>query len=40
MIRLVMPTVEVRIAGGRETTLRHLQTFALYPANSMFTMDI
>jgi biotin synthase len=37
MIRLVMPTVEVRIAGGRETTLRHLQTFALYPANSMFT---
>lgn len=37
MIRYVMPSVEVRIAGGRETTLRDLQPLALYPANSMFT---
>ncbi len=37
MIRFVMPAAEVRVAGGRETTLRHLQAFALYPANSMFT---
>ncbi|MBM4153201.1 MAG: biotin synthase BioB, partial [Kiritimatiellaceae bacterium] len=37
MIRYVMPAVEVRISGGRETTLRSLQALALYPANSMFT---
>ncbi|MEA2069000.1 MAG: biotin synthase BioB [Verrucomicrobiota bacterium] len=37
MVRFVMPSVEVRIAGGRETTLRGLQPLALYPANSMFT---
>jgi len=37
MVRYVMPSVEVRIAGGRETTLRDIQPLALYPANSMFT---
>ena len=37
MMRFVMPSVEVRIAGGRETTLFNLQALALYPANSMFT---
>jgi len=37
MMRFVMPNVEVRIAGGRETTLFNLQALALYPANSMFT---
>lgn len=37
MIRFVIPKTEVRIAGGRETTLRNLQPLALYPANSMFT---
>ena len=37
LFRFVMPAVEVRIAGGRETTLRDLQPLALYPANSMFT---
>ncbi len=37
MARYVMPAVEIRIAGGRETTLRGLQPLALYPANSMFT---
>jgi biotin synthase len=37
MVRFTMPSVEIRIAGGRETTLRDLQPLALYPANSMFT---
>ena len=37
MVRFVIPATEVRIAGGRETTLRALQPLALYPANSMFT---
>ena len=37
MFRFVMPSIEIRIAGGRETTLRGLQPLALYPANSMFT---
>lgn len=37
MVRFVIPQTEVRIAGGRETTLRSLQPLALYPANSMFT---
>ncbi len=37
MMRFALPTVEVRIAGGRETTLRDLQPLALYPANSIFT---
>ena len=37
MMRFVIPSVEIRIAGGRETTLKHLQALALYPANSMFT---
>ncbi|MDF7808857.1 biotin synthase BioB [Pontiellaceae bacterium B12219] len=37
MVRFVIPHTEVRIAGGRETTLRSLQPLALYPANSMFT---
>lgn len=37
MFRYVMPSTELRIAGGRETTLRALQPLSLYPANSMFT---
>lgn len=37
MVRFVLPETEVRIAGGREATLRDLQPLALYPANSMFT---
>jgi len=37
MVRFVIPAVEIRIAGGRETTLRTIQPLALYPANSMFT---
>jgi biotin synthase len=37
MVRFVLPATELRIAGGRETSLRDLQPLALYPANSMFT---
>lgn len=37
MFRLTNPDVEIRVAGGREVNLRHLQPLALYPANSMFT---
>ncbi len=37
MFRLVNPRCELRVAGGREVNLRHLQPLALYPANSMFT---
>lgn len=37
MFRFVLVDSEVRIAGGREVVLRHLQPLALYPANSMFT---
>lgn len=37
LMRFVLPTAEIRIAGGRETVLRDLQPLALYPANSMFT---
>lgn len=37
MFRLVNPTSEVRVAGGREVNLGQLQPLALYPANSMFT---
>jgi biotin synthase len=32
----VNPSRDIRIAGGREVNLRHLQPLALYPANSMF----
>ncbi|WP_372847013.1 biotin synthase BioB [Pontiella sp.] len=37
MMRFVNPTAELRVAGGREKTLRGLQSLALYPANSIFT---
>ena len=36
MFRFVNPTRDIRIAGGREVNLRHLQPLALYPANSLF----
>lgn len=39
MFRLVNPTSELRIAGGREMHLRSLQPFGLYPANSIFVGD-
>jgi biotin synthase len=37
MFRFVNPTRDIRIAGGREANLGHLQPLALFPANSMFS---
>ena len=37
MFRFVNPTRDIRVAGGREVNLRHLQPLALYPANSIFS---
>lgn len=37
MFRFVNPTRDIRAAGGREVSLKSLQIFALYPANSIFT---
>jgi biotin synthase len=36
LMRLVNPTAEIRVAAGREGHLRSLESFALYPANSLF----
>jgi biotin synthase len=36
MFRFVNPSRDIRVAGGRETNLRHMQSLALYPANSLF----
>jgi biotin synthase len=37
MFRFVHPRADLRVAGGRELTLRGLQAMALFPANSIFT---
>ena len=37
MFRYVHPTADLRVAGGREVTLRSLQPLALHAANSIFT---
>jgi biotin synthase len=39
MFRLVNPSREIRIAGGRELHLRSLQALGLYAANSIFVGD-
>jgi biotin synthase len=39
LFRLVMPSSELRIAGGREVHLRSMQVMGLYPANSIFIGD-
>jgi biotin synthase len=39
MFRLVNPSRELRIAGGREMHLRSLQPLGLYAANSIFVGD-
>jgi biotin synthase len=39
MFRLVNPTRELRISGGREIHLRSLQPLGLYAANSVFVGD-
>jgi biotin synthase len=36
LFRFYHPTAEIRVAGGRERNLGHLQPLALYPANSIF----
>lgn len=38
LARFFHPRADVRVSGGREVNLRHLQPLALYPANSLFTM--
>ncbi|WP_245920739.1 biotin synthase BioB [Melghirimyces profundicolus] len=39
LFRLMCPTKEIRVSGGREVNLRSLQPLALYPANSLFVGD-
>ena len=39
LFRFVLPSQEIRIAGGREVHLRSLQPLGLYPANSIFIGD-
>ncbi len=39
LFRLLLPTQEIRIAGGREVHLRSLQPMGLYAANSIFIGD-
>jgi biotin synthase len=39
LFRLILPSQEIRIAGGREVHLRSLQPLGLYPANSIFIGD-
>ena len=39
MFRLMLPSQEIRIAGGREVHLRSLQPLGLYAANSIFVSD-
>lgn len=36
LFRFYHPAAEIRVAGGRERNLGHLQPLALYPANSIF----
>ena len=39
LYRLLLPSQEIRIAGGREVHLRSMQPLGLYPANSIFVGD-
>lgn len=39
LFRIVNPSKEIRIAGGREVNLRSLQPLALKAANSIFVGD-
>ncbi len=39
LLRLTHPRTEIRIAGGRERSLRSMQAMGLYAANSMFVSD-
>lgn len=37
MFRMVNPKSDLRVAGGREVTLQHMQPLSLFAANSIFT---
>jgi biotin synthase len=39
LYRFILPSQEIRIAGGREVHLRSMQVMGLYPANSIFIGD-
>src|SRR5690606_20982343 len=39
LFRFLLPSQEIRIAGGREVHLRSLQPMGLYAANSIFIGD-
>jgi biotin synthase len=39
LFRLMLPSQEIRIAGGREVQLRQMQPLGLYAANSIFIGD-
>lgn len=39
LYRFLLPSQEIRIAGGREVHLKSLQPLGLYPANSIFIGD-
>jgi biotin synthase len=39
LYRFILPSQEIRIAGGREVHLRSMQPLGLYPANSIFIGD-
>jgi biotin synthase len=39
LFRFVCPSKEIRVSGGREINLRHLQPLSLYPANAIFVGD-
>src|SRR5581483_1453939 len=39
LYRFLLPSQEIRIAGGREVHLRSMQPLGLYPANSIFIGD-
>lgn len=39
LFRFLCPTKEIRMSGGRESSLRHLQVLSLYPANAWFIGD-
>ena len=39
MFRMVHPSTEIRVAGGREVNLRSMQAMSLYAANSLFVSD-
>jgi biotin synthase len=39
LYRFLLPSQEIRIAGGREVHLHSLQPMGLYPANSIFIGD-